>query len=188
MNKEVVEKCLALCQALTTNNHRFSFSLTMGSDIFTFSTKELVKSSCGKKKKKKSPSQLRREERRRQERKRAASVAEEDAEKVSAKSSLILKCNHCETKFNSEEELIAHSESVHVSNSTALCYHEKECEISTLTSTRSTGFMASHASSASVSFRQDVGTKMCPVCDFDMCFPNLDSIAISCRCSLGEDS
>ena len=187
MLKQLVEKYLALCQALTTNNHSFSFSLTMGSDIFTFSTKELVKSSCGKKKKK-SPSQLRREERRRQERKRAASVAEEDAEKVSAKSSLILKCNHCETKFNSEEELIAHSESVHVSNSTALCYHEKECEISTLTSTRSTGFVASHASSASVSFRQDVGTKMCPVCDFDMCFPNLDSIAISCRCSLGEDS
>ena len=161
----------------------FSFSLTMGSDIFTFSTQELVKSSCGKKKK--SPSQLRREERRRQERKRAASEAEEDAEKVSAKSSLILKCNHCETKFNSEEELIAHSESVHVTNSTALCSPEKECEISTLTSTPSSGFVASPAS---VSFRQDVGTKMCPVCDFDMCFPNLDSIAISCRCSLGEDS
>ena len=155
----------------------------MGSDNFTFSTTELVKSSCGKKKKK-SPSQLGREERRRQERKRAASVAEEDAEKVSAKSSLMLKCNHCETKFNSEEELIAHSESVHVTNSTALCSPEKECEIST----SPTGFVASPASSASVSFRQDVGTKMCPVCDFDMCFPNLDSIYISCRCSLGEDS
>ena len=186
MDKEVVEKCLALCQTVTDKHQRFSFSLTMGSDIFNFSSNKLVKSFCGKKKK--SPSQLRREERRRQERKRAASVAEEDAEKVSAKSSLILKCNHCETKFNSEEELIAHSESVHVTNSTALCSPEKECEISTLTSTRSTGFVASHASSASVSFRQDVGTKMCPVCDFDMCFPNLDSIAISCRCSLGEDS
>ena len=66
----------------------------MGSDNFTFSTTELVKSSCGKKKKK-SPSQLGREERRRQERKkRAASEAEKDAEKVPAKSSLILKCNH----------------------------------------------------------------------------------------------
>ena len=171
MNKEVVEKCLALCQALTTNNHSFSFSLTMGSDIFTFSTKELVKGCCGKKKKK-SPSQLRREERRRQERKRAASVAEEDAEKVSAKSSLILKCNHCETKFNSEEELIAHSESVHMTNSTALCSPEKESEISTLTSTPSTGFVASPAS---MSFRQDVGTKMSPVCDFDMCFPNCET-------------
>ena len=183
MNKEVVEKCLALCQELTTNNRSFSFSLTMGSDNFTFSTKELVKSSCGKKKKK-SPSQLRREERRRQERKkRAASEAEKDAEKVPAKSSLILKCNHCDSRFNSEEELIAHSESAHVTNSTALCSPEKDT--STLTSTSSTG---SVTSPGSVSFRQDVGTHMCPVCDFDMCFPILESIDISCGCSLGEDS
>ena len=117
MDKEVVEKCLAFCQALT-NNKSFSFSLTMGSDIFSFSSKELVKNSCGKKKK--SPSQLRREERRRQERKRAASEAEEDAEKVSAKSLLIVKCNHCDIKFDSEEELIAHNENAHMTNSTAL--------------------------------------------------------------------
>ena len=77
MDKGVVEKC----QALTTDNKSFSFSLTMGSDIFNFSSKKLVKSSCGKKKKK-SSSQLGREERRRQGRK----SAEEDAEKVSSKS------------------------------------------------------------------------------------------------------
>ena len=102
MDKEVVEKCLALCQALSNNNQSFSFSLTMGSDIFNFSSNKLVKSFCGKKKK--SPSQLRREERRRQERKKAASEAEEDTEKVPAKSLQAVKCNHCDTKFNSEEE------------------------------------------------------------------------------------
>ena len=72
MDKGVVEKCLALCQALTTDNKSFSFSLTMGSDIVNFSSKKLVKSSCGKKKKK-SSSQLGREERRRQGRKSAES-------------------------------------------------------------------------------------------------------------------
>ena len=34
----------------------------------------------------------------------------------------------------------------------------------------------------------DVGTQMCPACDFDMCFPILDSIDISCKCFVGEDS
>ena len=213
MDKEVVEKCLALCQALSNNNQSFSFSNTMGSDIFNFSSNKLVKSFCGKKKK--SPSQLRREERRRQERKRAASEAEEDTEKVPAKSLQTVKCNHCDTKFNSEEELIAHNKSAHM-NSTALCSPEKERGIpalgelqlspilgqscgekiyapeplssaaSALTSTPSS--TVSVATPASLSFGQDVGTQMCHVCDFDMCFPNLDSIDISCGCSLGEDS
>ena len=47
------------------------------------------------------------------------------------------------------------------------------------------------SSTVPLSFGQDVGTQMCHVCDFDMCFPNLDSIDISCGCSLGpmgEDS
>ena len=209
MDKELVEKCLAFCQALT-NNNSFSFSLTMGSDIFSFSSKELVKSSCGKKKK--SPSQLRREERRRQERKRAASEAEEDAEKVSAKSLLIVKCNHCDIKFDSEEELIAHNENAHMTNSTALRSPEKERVIPTLGQLQlspilgqrsevkvsapepfSSGAAASAmtstpSSTVPLSFGRDVGTQMCPVCDFDMCFPILDSIDISCGCSLGEDS
>ena len=35
---------------------------------------------------------------------------------------------------------------------------------------------------------KEVGTIMCYVCDFDMCFPHLDSVDISCKCSVGEDS
>ena len=123
MDKEVVEKCLALCQTLTNKHQRFSFSLTMGSDIFTFSTKELVKSSCEKKKK--SPSQLRREERRRQDRKRAT-AADEDTVKVSESSVFVVKCNLCDTSFSSEEELNAHNKDAHKTNSTTLSSPEKE--------------------------------------------------------------
>ena len=60
MDKDIVEKCLAFCQALSGNNKLFSFSLKIGSDNFNFELKELAKSSCIKKKK--SPSQLRRAE------------------------------------------------------------------------------------------------------------------------------
>ena len=35
---------------------------------------------------------------------------------------------------------------------------------------------------------RNVGTQICPVCDFDMCFPNLESIDISCHCLVGENS
>ena len=35
---------------------------------------------------------------------------------------------------------------------------------------------------------KEVGTVMCYVCDFDMCFPHLDSVNISCQCFVGEDS
>ena len=111
MDKGVVEKCLAFCQALSNNHQLFSFGLTIGSDNFNFDLKELAKSSCVKKKK--SPSQLRREERRSEERKQAATKAEEDAAKVSEKTLVKPKCDPCETTFNSEEELSAHNESAH---------------------------------------------------------------------------
>ena len=122
MNKDLVEKCLAFCQALTGNNQQFSFSLSLATDIFNFSTMELVKSSYGKKKKK-SPSQLRREARRREDRRRAETKAEyEDIAEVSEKSVAAAKpkCNHCDTGFNSEEELRAHIESVHDTSLTSL--------------------------------------------------------------------
>ena len=113
MEKGVVEKCLAFCQALSNNNQVFSFSLTIGSDNFNFDLKELAKSSCVKKKK--SPSQLRREKKRREERKQAATStkAEEDAAEVSSKSFANPRCDPCETTFSSEEELSAHNESAH---------------------------------------------------------------------------
>ena len=112
MDKDVVEKCLAFCQALTSNNHLFSFSLKIGNDAFNFDLKELAKSSCIKKKK--SPSQMRRETRRREERRRAATKAEEDIAETSEQSANVKpKCDSCDTSFNSEEELSAHIQSVH---------------------------------------------------------------------------
>ena len=84
MDKDVVEKCLAFCQALSSSNHLFSFNLKIGSDSFNFDLKEPAKSSCVKKKK--SPSQMRREKKRRDDRKRAASEAEEDTAEGSEKS------------------------------------------------------------------------------------------------------
>ena len=111
MNKDVVEKCLAFCQALSNNNQPFSLSLKIGSDTFNFHSKDLVKSSCVKKKK--SPSQLRREKKRRDERKQAVTNAEEPALEVSEKSVAVLKCDLCENSFSSKEELNAHNECVH---------------------------------------------------------------------------
>ena len=35
---------------------------------------------------------------------------------------------------------------------------------------------------------KEVGTVMCYVGDFDMCFPHLDRVDISCKCFVGEDS
>ena len=126
MDNNVVEKCLAFCQALTNSNKQFSFSLTMGKDTFNFSRAELDKSSSGKKKK--SPSQLRREERRKEDRKRAATEAQEDAAKVSDELASVVKpkCNHCDTAKDSEEELRAHVESAHKPTSSPLPSPEKE--------------------------------------------------------------
>ena len=113
MDKDIVEKCLAFCQALSGNNKLFSFSLKIGSDNFNFDLKELAKSSCLKKKK--SPSQLRREMRRREDRKRATTKTKEDIAELSETSVIVVKpkCDSCETTFNSEEELSAHIETNH---------------------------------------------------------------------------
>ena len=111
MNKDVVEKCLAFCRALSNNNQPFSLSLKIGSDTFNFLSKELVKSSGVKKKK--SPSQLRREKKRRDERKQTVTKAEEPAVEVSEKPVAMLKCDLCGNNFSSEEELNAHNECVH---------------------------------------------------------------------------
>ena len=194
MDNNVVEKCLAFCQAPAGNNKQFSFSLALGSDTFNFSTKELVKSSSGKKKK--SPSQLRREERRREDRRRAATKAEdEDIAEVSDTSVVVVKpkCNHCDKLFSSEEELRAHSESVHDANLTP------EKERGSLTDATCSELQGSpfHLEREEMQFSDqeetsypfcEVGTQMCPVCDFEMCFPILDSIDISCKCCVGEDS
>ena len=197
MDKNVVEKCLAFCQALTNSNKQFSFCLTMGSDTLNFSSEGLDKSPSGRKKK--SPSQLRREERRKEDRKRAATEAHEDAAKVSDQLTSVVKpkCNHCDTAEDSEEELKAHIESAHKPTSSPLPSPEKErlhsggascCELqmSPIQLQRSE-MQISEREGAGFPL-QEVGTQMCPACDFDMCFPNLDYLDISCKCFLGEDS
>ena len=98
MDKGVVEKC----QALTTDNKSFSFSLTMGSDIFNFSSKKLVKSSC-EKKKSRPVSWGERNGGDKGER-----VLKKTLRKCLPNHSDQVKCNQCDTKFDSKEELIAH--------------------------------------------------------------------------------
>ena len=162
----------------------------MGSDTFNFSSVGLGKSPSGRKKK--SPSQLRREKRRKEDRKRAATEAHEDAAKVSDQLASVVKpkCNHCDTTKDSEEELRAHIESAHNPTSSPLPSPEKErlhsggascCELQLF---KCKGVRWRFLSKKV----QEVGTQMCPACDFDMCFPNLDHLEISCKCIVGEDS
>ena len=107
------------------------------------------------------------------------------------------KCSHCDTCFNSEEELRAHIESVHDTSSTSLPSPERErgslagptCRElqGSLIPLQREEVQICDQGETSFSFH-DVGTQMCPVSDFEMCLPILDSIDISCKCFLGEDS
>ena len=118
---------------------------------------------------------------------------------VTDESALVVKskCNHCDTTENSEEELRAHVESAHKPTSSPLPAPEKvrmysggasccELQLSPIHVQRRE-MQISEQEGAGFPL-QEVGTQMCPACDFDMCFPNLDYIDISCKCLLGEDS
>ena len=115
-----VYKCLAFCQTLAMSGQKFTFSLCIGKDNFSFNNKELASSSCVKKK---SPSQIRREQRRREERtvknaaaKSTAKVAEVGGAEETV-NSLDSQCSQCDLHFNAEEELKIHMEEDHtVSN------------------------------------------------------------------------
>ena len=115
-----VDKCLAFCQSLVMSGQKFSFTLSIGKDNFSFSNnKELGSSSCVKKKK--SPSQIRREQRRKEERTlRTAADATEKVVKASNSeetsstvNSVDFQCMHCDSKFSSEEDLKAHIGAMH---------------------------------------------------------------------------
>ena len=125
-----VDKCLAFCQSLAMSGQKFSFTLSIGKDNFSFSNKELGSSSCAKKKKK-SPSQVRREQRRKEERsfKKAAEptekvvkASESDEKSGSKVNSALLKCSQCDLSFKAEEDLNAHVGDLH----TTLPTPEKE--------------------------------------------------------------
>ena len=109
-----VDKCLALCQTLATSGQKFSLTLSIGKDKFSFNNKELSTSSCSKKK---SPSQMRREQRRKEERalKNAAATAAESTEKVveASVSSLDMQCSQCDLCFKAEQDLKIHMEDMH---------------------------------------------------------------------------
>ena len=83
-----VDKCLAFCQSLAMSGQKFSFTLSIGKDNFSFTNKELGPSSCMKKK---CPSQIRRELRRKEERslKKAAEPTEKVAEASESERSLV---------------------------------------------------------------------------------------------------
>ena len=125
-----VDKCLAFCQSLAMSGKKFSFSLSIGEDNFSFNNKELESSSCLKKKK--SPSQIRREQRRKEERtlKKAAEStgkvveASKSEENVSTVNSVEYQCSQCDSKFKAEEDLNDHIGVVHTAP--VLPTHEKE--------------------------------------------------------------
>ena len=100
-----VDKCLAFCQSLAMSGQKFSFTLSIGKDNFSFNNKELGSSSCVKRKKK-SPSQVRREQRRKEE--RSLKKTAEAAEKVAD-----FQCSQCDSSFKAEEDLNAHIGEVH---------------------------------------------------------------------------
>ena len=114
-----VDKCLAFCQSLAMSGQKFSFTLSIGKDNFSFTNKELGSSSCTGKKK--SPSQIRREQRRKTE--RSLKKAAEPTDKVveaseSEESGTIVKCadfqcSQCDLSFKAEEDLNAHIGEVH---------------------------------------------------------------------------
>ena len=109
------------------SGQKFSFTLSIGKDNFSFTNKELGSSSCMKKK---SPSQIRRELRRREERslKKAAEPTEKVAEASESEEScpkvntVDFQCSQCVSSFNAEEDLNAHIGDLH----TTLPTPEKE--------------------------------------------------------------
>ena len=107
-----VDKCLAFCQSLAMSGQKFSFTLSIGKDNFSFTNKELGPSSCMKKK---SPSQIRRELRRKEERslKKAAEPAEKVVEASESDSTVGFQCSQCDFSFKAEEDLNAHIGEVH---------------------------------------------------------------------------
>ena len=107
-----VDKCLAFCQSLVMSGQKFSFTLSIGKDNFSFTNKELGPSSCMKKK---SPSQIRRELRRKEERslKKAAEPAEKVVEASESDSTVGFQCSQCDLSFKAGEDLNAHIGEVH---------------------------------------------------------------------------
>ena len=101
------------------SGQKFSCTLSIGKDNFSFNNKELGSSSCAGKKK--SPSQIRREQRRKTERslKKAAEPTDKVVEATESEESGTMvkfadfQCSQCDLSFKAEEDLNAHIGEVH---------------------------------------------------------------------------
>ena len=111
-DSSLATKCLALCQALTSQGMVFNFSLNIGS-TFSFSLDTKSKEALSSKvKKKASPSTLRRNMRRREEffnkKKSEASEAEKSESDKEASQPATFPCDQCDNVFKSEKGLKIH--------------------------------------------------------------------------------
>ena len=168
MESGVADKCLAFCQALTSSNHKFSLSLSIGKDHFNFCNKDLLSSSLVKKKKK-SPSQMRREAKRKHE--RLEKATSEVTAKVSDESSMSkheevsdieeakhFKCTDCELFFKTEKGLNIYIGKSHKKET--LSTSEKERR----TSSRNMSLALSPIFGSREEQEQDIGQLICIEC------------------------
>ena len=173
----LVSQCLDFCQTLAGKSITFSFSLTTRAG-FSFSVDSRGKGALAPKKKKKAtPSTMRRNARRRAQ-------------------FLKKKLDASTVEKSSQGEPAAVNATEAPPKAPALPSPEKER--GSPRSPQGSGFRCPspiHVQREEVQDQEgtfhslrEVGTQMCPVCDFEMCFPILDRIDISCKCLVGEDS
>ena len=173
----LVSQCLDFCQTLAGKSITFSFSLTTRAG-FSFSVDSRGKEELAPKKKKKAtPSTMRRNARRRAQ-------------------FLKKKLDASTVEKSSQGEPAAVNATEAPPKAPALPSPEKER--GSPRSPQGSGFRCPspiHVQREEVQDQEgtfhslrEVGTQMCPVCDFEMCFPILDRIDISCKCLVGEDS
>ena len=163
----LASQCLDFCKMLTGKSITFSFSLTTRTG-FSFSVDSRGKEELAPKKKKKAtPSTMRRNARRRAQflkKKLDASTVEKSSQGEPAAVNATEAPPKAPALPSPEKERGSQRSPIHVQR------EEVQDQEGT--------FHSLH----------EFGTQMCPVCDFEMCFPILDSIDISCKCLVGEDS
>ena len=163
----LASQCLDFCQTLAGKSITFSFSLTTRAG-FSFSVDSRGKGALAPKKKKKAtPSTMRRNARRRAQflkKKLDASTVEKSSQGEPAAVNATEAPPKAPALPSPEKERGSQRSPIHVQR------EEVQDQEGT--------FHSLH----------EFGTQMCPVCDFEMCFPILDSIDISCKCLVGEDS
>ena len=111
-DSSLATKCLALCQALTSQGMVFNFSLNVGSFSFSLDTKS-KEALPSKAKKKVSPSTRKRNMRRREEflkKKSISSEAEKSEPDKEASQNATFQCDQCENVFRNKKDLNIHKD------------------------------------------------------------------------------